>query len=232
MKRLLLILPLVLIVILFLLWMPLPVKAYDGEYYHELFEHNISRLHDAAGADWSTESTRANEWWEEYNDRHLTGDDRYCEELWTNGVLQWRATYRKGWAQLQGKKLDAVVQIHVRVRDAILDNADRHLSTKENAGTDWMEMKVLQSDVQDYELGYTSGNVRHIAKAVDLLATAIYMCSSSFNIQRLNHIRQDLEETIFDEPVDDVRDIWKIAYRYDGSTGRVKVTTLPYYCKN
>jgi hypothetical protein len=53
--------PLVLIVILFLLWMPLPVKAYDGEYYHELFEHNISRLHTAAGGDWSPESTRANE---------------------------------------------------------------------------------------------------------------------------------------------------------------------------
>jgi len=220
------------LILLILILLPLSSCAEHKSLHASPFDHNsISRLDSPAGQDWSEASNRSNEWWERYNDRQIARD-KYCEESRIDGILRWRTKTRDSWRHLKDKKLDAVVQIHVRVKDAILDNAERNLSTKENAGTDWMEMKVLHSDVQDHELGYTSGNVRHIDKAVDLLATAIYLCSSSFKIQRLNHIRMDLEDTIFDEPVEDVHDIWKIAYRYDGATGRVSVTTLPYYCKN
>lgn len=203
MRRTLLILPLVLIVILVLLSMPIPV--------------------------YSQQHSKVEDWWMKYNENHFVVD-RYCEEHEMEAKQYLRSRYWDGWAFLKDVKLDAVVHIIVQVKDPILDNADLHLSTKSKKGLD--KPRVLYHHTGEHELGITEGDFNHVIRAVELLSSAIASCSSSGQVKRLNDIRMDLESTIFDEPIDDINEIWKLVYKFDGATGKVTVNTLPYYCKH
>ena len=205
MKRLLLILPLILIVILFLLWMPIPSYSHHQTWHPSLYEHNtISRLDSPASLDWSEISTKSNEWWKKYNDNQIV-PDRYCEEHYMEATQYWRASYWDGWGFLKDVKMDAVVHIIVKVKDPLLDNADLHLSTKAREGS--YRARVLYHYPEEHEMGVTQGNFLHIIRAAELLSSVISMCSSVGQVKRLGDIRFGLEETILGEPINDINEI-------------------------
>lgn len=216
-------------ILLILLLLPLFSHANHTSWHPSLYENNISRLNSVAGQNWSEDSTRSNQWWATYNEKHIVAD-RYCEEHEMEAKQYLRAKYWDGWAFLKDVRLDAVVHIIVKVKDPLLDNADLHLSTKAKRGLD--RARVLYHEPAEHELGVTEGDFNHVIRAAELLSYAIASCSSVGLVKRLDDIRMGLEDSIFDEPINDINEIYALVYKFDGSTGKVTVNTLPYYCKH